>query len=168
MPPTMITHLLVTSRYVVKGVVRTGGQRMQAILGADGPNYLILENAILWELEGTKKVEVGNGLIRRDQVVFAHEYMDFASDPHRSQLEVDEERQPVALQLLEPRGWELQGNLRAVELSSSRDDGVLVLLEPSLDAPPIIGAAREARDALNGLPYIIVNRSFVHGFLGHE
>src|SRR5262249_39502809 len=133
MDVSIVNHLFVTQRFLLKGNVRTGDLRLSSFLNSLRRPWLTLENATLVEFDRPDRVAAKQFSLRLSDVLFAHEYLDLAGDPLRKSLAPSEQDfRTFLLHFRAPCRLEMLGKIRREALESGKGDEFLVSLDPQL------------------------------------
>ncbi len=165
---SLVNHLFVTARFVVKGTVRTGELRLSSWLNAQRRPWLQVEQATFADLLTGEQVAARRASLRLADVLFAHEFVALQGDPVRRRLA---EEQPADFRMAScwfraPARFELLGRVRREVLDPAAVDDFFVMREPLLRG----GDARDlpALAPCRNLSYAIVQRAQLHGFFEYE
>jgi hypothetical protein len=172
MDVSIVNHLFLTQRFLVKGNVRTGELRLSSFLNAQRRSWVAIENATIVDLEREDRVVAKQLSLRRDDVVFAHEYLDLSGDPLRKSLaqqEQDDYRM-FSLYFRAPCRFEMLGKVRRDVLESGQGDEFFVVMDPLLRGFAERDPEQHAAEVkgLKSLSYAILNRAQVHCFFQYE
>ncbi len=172
MDVSIVNHLFLTPRFLIKGNVRTGDLRLSSFLNAARRPWLALENATVVDLERPDRLAAKQFSVRLADVLLAHEYLDLSGDPLRKSLAQPEPDQfrMFSLYLRAPCRLEVLGKIRREALESGQGDDFFVVLDPLLRGFEESDPAQlppEAK-ALKNLSYAILNRAHVHCYFQYE
>jgi hypothetical protein len=168
MDVSIVNHLFLTQRFLIKGNVRTGDLRLSSFLNSVRRPWLAVENATLVDLRHPDRVLAKQATIRLADVIFAHEFLDLSGDPLRKKLAQPEQNDFRMLSLFfrAPCRLELLGRIRHDALDAGQGDDFFVVMEPLLRGFEDKDAAEV--QALKNLSYAIVNRAQVDCFFQYE
>jgi hypothetical protein len=165
---SIVNHLFLTQRFLVKGNVRTGDLRLSSFLNSVRRPWLAIENATLIDLRQPDRVFAKTTTLRLEDVVLAHEFLDLAGDPLRKSLAVQEQNEfrMLSVYFRSPCRLELLGRARHDAVDAGTGDEFFVVMEPLLRGFD----DKDATDvqALKNMNYAIVNRRQVHCFFQYE
>ncbi len=173
---SIVNHLLVTQRFLVKGTVRTGDLRLSSFLNAVRRPWLAIENVTFTELVSGEKIVARRATLRLADLLLAHEYLDLAGDPIRKRLAQADAAEGQALPRSEYRmvsAWfrapsrlEILGRIRQNVLDAATSDEFFVMQEPLLRG--VDEATANLLLPVKDLPYAIVHRAQLHGWFEYE
>lgn len=151
----------------MKGTVRTGGLRLTSFLNAARGRWLQVGDPALLDFERGAERTAGGLVLRLDDVLLAHEYLDLAGDPLRKRLAQPDDAQPRRMHACfrAPSRLEIVGRSNAGAPDPAGSDEFFVVTEPELLG--LDGGCEAAIAALRGLSYAIVNRSQLAVQLAH-
>lgn len=165
---SIVNHLFLTQRFLVKGNVRTGELRLSSFLNAVRRPLLALDNVTLIDLEKGDRIAARRMSLRLADVLLAHEFLDLAGDLQRRALAKPEsvEHRMVSLYFRAPSRLELLGRVRREVLDATPGEEFFVVMEP------LLRGFDEKADGdlvpIKNLPYAIVNRAQIHCFFEYE
>lgn len=165
---SIVNHLFLTQRFLVKGNVRTGELRLSSFLNSVRRPWLTIESATLIDLRSPDKVFTKAFTLRLADVIFAHEFLDLAGDPLRKSLAVPEKNdfRMLSLYFRAPCRLEMLGRARHESVEAATGDEFFVVMDPLLRGFD----DKDAEDvrSLKNMNYAIVNRRQVHCFFQYE
>ncbi len=165
---SIVNHLFVTPRFVVKGTVRSGELRLSSYLNAQRRPWLTIDHVTFSDFSGREKVTARRAQLRLADVLFAHEFLDLAGDPVRKKLAQTEARdyRMVSHGFRAPSRLELVGRVRRDLLDPASNDDFFVAMEPLLRG--FEGSDAAELEPIKNLSYAIVARSQLHAFFEYE
>jgi hypothetical protein len=165
---SIVNHLFLTQRFLVKGNVRTGDLRLSSFLNSVRRPWLSIENATLIDLRLPDRVFAKTTTLRLADVILAHEFLDLAGDPLRRSLAVQEQNdfRMLSIYFRAPCRLEMLGRARHDAVDAGTGDEFFVVMEPLLRGFDDKDAADV--QALKNMNYAIVNRRQVHCFFQYE
>jgi len=165
---SIVNHLFLTQRFLVKGNVRTGDLRLSSFLNSVRRPWLAIENATLIDLRQPDRVFAKTTTLRLEDVVLAHEFLDLAGDPLRKSLAVQEQNEfrMLSVYFRAPCRLELLGRARHDAVDAGTGDEFFVVMEPLLRGFDDKDSADV--QSLKNMTYAIVNRRQVHCFFQYE
>lgn len=165
---SIVNHLFVTARFVVKGTARTGDLRLSSFLNAARRPWLPIDHVTFSDLVTGEKIAARRAMLRLADVLFAHEFLDLAGDPVRKKLAQGQapDFRMVSSYFRPPSRLEMVGRVRRESLDPAGSDDFFVVVEPLLRG--IDEAQKGELEALKNLPYAIVQRSQLHGYFEYE
>jgi hypothetical protein len=168
MDVSIVNHLFLTQRFLIKGNVRTGDLRLSSFLNSVRRPWLTIDQATLIDLRHPDRVLIKQMTVRLADVIFGHEFLDLSGDPLRRSLAQQESNDFRMLSVFfrAPCRLEMLGRIRHESLESGQGDEFFVVMEPLLRGFEDKDAAEV--QALKNLPYAIVNRAQVDCFFQYE
>ena len=168
MDPAIVNHLFLTSRFLVKGRVATGGKRLTDLLEMYRRDFLAIDDITLFDVEHGDQVISGRGHLRMEDVLLAHEFLDVSSDDHlRSMFEKEDHEYVMASMYFRPPGSvEVVGRVRRSILQATRPNEFFVVQSPNVKG--LNDRSEPDFLRLQQLSYAIVNRSQVHCLFEYE
>jgi hypothetical protein len=165
---SLVNHLFVTARFVVKGTVRTGDLRLSSWLNAQRRPWIQVEQTTFADLVTGEQVAARRASLRLGDVLFAHEFVALQGDPVRRRLaeERPDDFRMASCWFRAPACFELLGRVRREALDPAAADEFFVMREPLLRG----GDARDrpVLEPCRNLSYAIVQRAQLHGFFEYE
>jgi hypothetical protein len=161
---TFVEDLLLTSSFLVKGVVEGKTQRLSRVLEHGVNPFISVRNAVKTDLQRGDTARFPQLLLNLDQLVLAHEYVDFSRDDF---YRGGGEREQVMIQALVtgPTTITLTGHASRRDLETSYENRRFMVIER-----PRIGLDPLSPDVDGGifeeLPYLILNRARITCFYG--
>lgn len=154
-------HLLLTDELLLRGNLHPLRGRLADHLRRSGGQCLTLEDVELRFLDSGDSQEFVRLHVPTERVVFAHEYVDLASDPHLRVSVVSEARIPAVVML---DSVSLNGEVSRRQLQS--DDPFILLRDPRMLTADEEATRRVA--PLRGLPWILIGRRHVQVVIEDE
>lgn len=165
---SIVNHLFLTQRFLVKGNVRTGDLRLSSFLNSVRRPWLAIEGATLIDLRNPDRIYSKAVTLRLDDVIFAHEFLDLAGDPLRKSLALPEKNgfRMLSLYFRAPCRLEMLGRARHDAVEAGPGDDFFVVMEPLLRGFDEKDPAE--LQALKNMTYAIVNRRQAHCYFQYE
>ncbi len=165
---SIVNHLFLTPRFLVKGNVRTGDLRLSAFLNSVRRPMLSVESVTFVEFEKGDRIVARSAALRLADLLLAYEVIDLSGDPLRKRLAQPDpsEFRMVSAYFRAPSPLEIVGRVRRDLLDAPPGDDFFVMMEPILR-----GLAEKISsdfEALKNLPYAIVNRAQLHCLFEYE
>jgi len=164
----IVTHLILTTRFLVKGRVNTGDRRLTTFLRSYTRPFLPMEDVTLLGLQENQRTLVRSGQLRVEDIVLAHEFLDLSGDEYQRTLAGTEESElkMVDIYLREPRGCELLGMVHPSVVESHEERGFFVVTQPELRG--LKHAGQREFEQLQSLSYVTVQRAQIHCLFCHD
>ena len=154
----IVKDILLTDCFLVKCFIDTGAWRLSDFLEKPERTYIPAANVTMIDLEEGKEVSAPEVLIRRDEIIVAHELLDFSQDRNlRNLADPKFFSQAVDLYHTGGVGIEIHGNMQPGAFEGlEREKAFFVLLDVTIhgldeEVSPTFGI-------LSSLTYAIVNR----------
>jgi hypothetical protein len=168
MDPVIVNHVFLTARFLIKGRVLTGEQRLTSFLRSYRRAFLSIEDITMFDLERSDQIVAARGQLRVEDILLAHEFLDVAGDMHSRAL-VERESQAyrmASIYFRAPTTFEVVGRVREEFLGGALQETFFVVQEPNLRGLQ----ERTERDflQLKRMPYTIVNGGQVHCIFNYE
>ena len=153
-----LKDLLFTDRYLIKGHIKTGGQRLSTFLNSTRKRFLEMEEATLIKHDGGERIHAELVSVRLNDILFAYE-MEEAGDEGLRNLGVQAKAElEITIYLSADMPLQMSGMVRTRAMNSDalRKHDFVVMLNPILRG----FAAKPAPEyaLLKNVPYLIVNR----------
>jgi hypothetical protein len=152
-----LKDLLFTDKYLIKGHVKTGGQRLSTFLNNTRKRFLEMEEATLTKHDGSDRISSESVLVKISDVLFAHEMEETGDEVLRNLGVRDRDELLVHFHLSSDASMQISGMVRQRTLDSDifRKHDFIVMMRPALKG----FAANPAPefDLLNKASYLIVN-----------
>jgi hypothetical protein len=159
--PGIVNHLFLTTQYLVKGEIKSGGKRLSDFLQHFGRPFVPVHNATLYRLDSADQIVTTAAWLRLSDVILAYEFLDLAGDTYRRTIgeHSDQEFQMAGIQARLLPQLEVVGKVRAEALRNPETDGFFIMRNPV-----VRGIHRDGTDFdhLGRLPYAIVHWAQVH------
>jgi hypothetical protein len=164
---TIVSDLLLTDCFLIKGNVENKYARLSQVLDEHRRYFLRVRDATLIDLKSLDRIRTPLVHVNLDEVLFGHEYIDEAGDEHRRLMSTQPELHRVRMFYTGNLNVELSGYVRpgAYEADDHVSRRFLVMRKPS-----VRGFDHRGDQELKGLlslPYLIVNKlrlSYVYDF----
>ncbi len=162
-----VKDVLVTDRYMVKCLINTGERRLTDFLSLFKRDFIPVNNVTMIDLRNGTTFSSHRAMVRKEDIVVAHELLDLASDASLRNLQSQEvwthqvDMYHTGMTDLEISGLVRPGSLDRSDggvgffvIRDARMQGVNVSLNPELKI-------------LASLPYLIVNRKQISLVMTH-
>jgi len=161
---TFVEDLLLTSAFLVKGVVEGKTQRLSRVLEHGVNPFLSVRNALKIDLQRGDRARFPQLLVGMDQLVLAHEYVDFSRDDfYRSGG--DRDQAMIQALVTGPVALTLTGYAARRDLETSFENRHFMVMErPRIELNP--PCPEVSGEILADLPYVIINRARISCFYG--
>jgi len=153
-----LKDLLFTDRYLIKGHVPTGRQRLSTFLNSNRKRFLEAEEAFLIQHDAGDRIQTGLAMVRINDILFAYEMEESGDEGLRTLGGQDKAAVAVHLHLESEIRISLTGLVRKRALNSDavRRNDFMVLVNPRFQE--ILPQAGPEYALLQSAPYLIVNR----------
>lgn len=153
-----LKDLLFTDKHLIKGHVKTGGQRLSTFLNNNRKRLLEVEEAALITHHGGNRAQSSLLMARINDILFAYEMEESGDEGLRNLGGRDKAELAVQIHLASDAPLLLTGLVRkrALDSDATRRHDFLVLMKPSLKGFTAPAAPEYA--LIKGAPYLIVNR----------
>lgn len=149
--------VFLADRFFVKGNVHPINGRLSNFLDHNKRQFVLVQNAIIIDLEDASKVPVPSVLLNTDEILFAHELIESGGDVFRKHHSPDFDLDYVKMILKGPQGVTLRGKIRPEVLNNDTfNHRFIVLTQPRMD--DLHEALQGEIDLLGSLNYLIVNK----------
>ena len=116
--PTLVTDLLLTDAFLIKGAVDPKKKRLSTCLDELRGQFVTVRDATLIDVRSRNVIQTPKILVNVDRVVLAHEFLDTASDTFQKNLSQDRELAPIRVFHVGSLNFEVAGR-RAPGATSS-------------------------------------------------
>jgi hypothetical protein len=153
-----VKDLLFTDKYLIKGHVNTGGQRLSTFLNNTRKRFLEMEEAIFIRHDGGDRIQTEWALVHVNEVLFAHEMEQTGDEGLRNLAARDRAEIAVTIHLRWDAPMHLSGMVhkRAMHSDALHHHDFVVMINPILQGFTVKPAPEYA--LLQNVPYLIVNR----------
>ena len=168
MEMAIVNHFFLTPKYLIKGRVPTGGQRLTDMLRNYQRPFVLVEDITLFDLNSGTQVLADRGQLRVDDILLAHEFLDVSRDDYmRSLSDQDEPTYTMAcIEFRAPSTLELVGKVRQDVMEGLGSGRFFVVQDPNMRG---LGKRPEPDfERLRKLSYVIVQWSQVHCVLEYD
>ena len=155
----IVEDLFLTDAFLIKGRIANKYHRLTKVLEDAERTFLLIEDATMVSLRGPEVIRTPSVLVNRQEIIFAHELVDTASDDSLRRLAANDK--PVRIRAFYSGAiqFELGGKVepQAYEPAHGGRKWYFIMQEPR-----IRGLNLEANDELKilrSLPYVIVRKS---------
>ncbi len=165
--PTIVTDLLVTDAFLIKGVVEPKPKRLAAFLDEYTSRFVSVRDAKLIDLRNRNTIQTPRILVNLDRIVLAHEFVDAAGDLHQQSLARDRNLVSIRAFHVGSVNFEIAGDARPGSYDATFPSKKYFIIE----RPKIRGIEfQEGHDELSilrSLDYLIVSKarlSYIYDF----
>lgn len=154
----IIKDLILTDCFLIKGFIETGGMRLSDYLDNLKRSYIPVQSVTMVDLEQGRAVSAHEALVRREEIIVAHEFLDVSGDRNMRNL-MDERAfsQTVDLYHTGGIGIEVSGRMRSGAYEAmDKEKNFFVILEARIRG--LDTSINPELKLLDTLPYAIVNR----------
>ncbi len=153
-----LKDLLFTDKFLLKGHVKTGGQRLSGFLNNNRKRFLEMEEAALIRHAGGDRIQSALVMVRINDILFAYEMEESGDEGLRNLGGRDKAELAVQIHLISDTPLHLTGLVRrrALDSDAMRKHDFMVLMNPSLKGFASQPAPEYA--LIQNTPYLIVNR----------
>ena len=153
-----LKDLLFTDKYLIKGHVHTGSQRLSTFLNNTRKHFLEMEEATLIKHDGGDRTQAEWMLVRVNDILFAYEMEETGDEALRNLAAPDRAEIAVTVHLKYDPPMQLSGLVRsrAIDSDTPGNHDFFVMVKPMLQGFPAKAAPEYA--VLRDIPYLIVNR----------
>lgn len=165
---TIVSDLLLTDCFLIKGRIENKYMRLSQMLDEHRKYFLKVRDATLVDLGTRDRIQTPLLHVNIEEVLLAHELVDGAGDPMRSRLAQDGEKwQKVRVFYTGGLNVELAGEIRpgSYEVTDRAARRYFVMTNPKLRGMDFSGDAD--LELLGKMPYAILNKarvSYVYDF----
>ena len=157
--PPIVEDLFLTEAFLIKGRIAHKYQRLNKMLESTERAFITIEDATMVALRGTQVIRTPRVQINRDEIIFAHELFNTASDETLRRWGDDEK--PIRIRAFYSGGVqiELAGQIEpgAYEPAHNAGRDYFVMKSPSIRGLPT--QENEELKVLESLEYCIVRKS---------
>jgi hypothetical protein len=153
-----LKDLLFTDRFLIKGHVNTGGQRLSTFLNNTRKRFVEMEEVTLIRHDGGERIPTPWMLVRVDDILLAHEIEEAGDEGLRVLAEREENKIAVTAYFNSNASLQLSGKVRKHAMNSDalRHSNFIVVVEPKLRG--LTFKADREYAMLENLSYAIVNK----------
>lgn len=153
-----LKDILLTDRYLVRGHVHTGGQRLSTFLNSHRKSFLEAEEAALIQHDSGDRVQTGLLMVRISDILFAYEMEESGDEGLKALGGRDRAAVAVHIHLDSKGGPSLRGLVRKHALNSDagRRHDFIILENPRFQE--FLPGAEPEYALIQSAPYLIVNR----------
>jgi len=164
---TLVSDLLLTDAFLIKGTVEDKYTRLSQVLDEHRKFFLRVRDATLIDLKTREQIQTPLLHVNVDEILLAHELLDESGDQHLRALSQDEELHKVRVFYTGEQNLEVSGMVRpgCYEATDRDTRRFFVVRNPELRGLKIDGD--EDLGVLNGLSYAILNKprlSYLYDF----
>ncbi len=154
----MVEDLFLTDSFLIKGRIARKYHRLTKVLEDAERTFLQIEDATMLSLRGPEVIRTPSVLVNREEIIFAHELIDTASDDSLRRLAANDK--PVRIRAFYNGAIqiELAGKIEAQAYEPTHGGRRWYFV---MEEPKIRGLNLEANaelDILKALPYVIVRK----------
>lgn len=168
--PTIVTDLILTDAFLIKGSVDAKKKRLSDHLDGFRQNFISVRDAVLVDVRSRNVIKTPRILVNMERIVLAHEFLD-AGDFYLKKIADQQGRPRVPIRAFHVGSvnFEIAGEVRPGSYEMNDQNKRFFIVEE----PKIRGIETQGDDdelmILNRLPYVIVakNRlSYIYDFNG--
>ncbi len=164
---TIVSDLLLTDAFLIKGNVENKYTRLSQILDEHRKFFLKVRDATLIDLKTCERIQTPLLHVNVDEILLAHELLDEAGDRHLKQMTDDSDLHRVRVFYTGNLNVEIAGHVRpgAYEADDQISRRFFVLRKPSIRGFKDRGD--QDLKLLNNLSYAILNKarlSYIYDF----
>lgn len=164
---TIVSDLLLTECFLIKGNVENKYTRLSQVLDEHRKYFLRVRDATLVDVKSCQRIQTPLLHVNIDEIILAHEYLDEAGDEYARMLATDHELHRVRVFYTGGLNIELAGYLRpgAYEADDHITRRFCILRKPVLRG--LDDRGDEDLKSLSRLPYFILNKlrlSYIYDF----
>ncbi|HKE00858.1 MAG TPA: hypothetical protein VKE69_07610 [Planctomycetota bacterium] len=167
MEQTLVTDLLVTDAFLIKGSVEPKPKRFFNLLDEWRSRFITVRDATLIDLRNRNTIRTPRILVNMERIVLAHEFIDTASDRTARALAQDRKLVSIRAFHVGAVNFELAGQVRPGSYEPSEAAKRFFVMErPSIRGIDVQGREDELA-LLTQLDYVIVARdrlSYIYDF----
>jgi hypothetical protein len=153
-----LKDFLFTDRYLLKGHIKTGEQRLSTFLNNTRKRFLEMEEPTLTPHDGLDCVKTEFAMVRIDEILFAYEMEETGDEAMRNLGGRHTAELQIHVYLGSNQPLHLIGKVRkrAIESEALRKHDFIVVMSPVLKG--FLGKLSPEYAFLKDAPYLIVNR----------
>jgi hypothetical protein len=168
MSTTLVTDLLLTDAFLIKGVVDQKNRRLSDHLDEFKLNFISIRDARLIDIRSRNVIKTPRILVNMERIVLAHEFLDTGGDLYLKHLaeKHGRVRVPIRAFYVGPLNFEIAGEVRPGCYDVNNQNKRFFIVEE----PKIRGIEFKQDDelaVLSRLPYLIVAKdrlSYIYDF----
>lgn len=165
--PTLVTDLLLTDAFLIKGLVDPKTKRLSSHLDELRNHFVSVRDATLVDVRSRNVIHTPRILINVDRIVLAHEFLDTASDTYHKNLSQNRELIPIRVFHVGAVNFEVGGEARPGSYEvNDPTKRFFVIEKPKIRGIDIRGENDELAVLLR-LDYVIVSKtrlSYIYDF----
>ena len=166
---TIVSDLLLTDAFLIKGQVENKYTRLSQLLDEYRKYFVCVREATLIDLNSRDRINTPLLHVNVDEILFAHELIETAGDPHAARLAKESQVQRVRAFYTGNLNVEIAGEVRpgSYEATDRSTRRFFVMHNPEVRGMKLKGD--RDLELLNGLPYAILNKtrlSYIYDFNG--
>jgi hypothetical protein len=164
---TLVSDLLLTDSFLIKGVVEDKYTRLSQVLDEHRKFFLKVRDATLIDLKTRERIQTPLLHVNVDEILLAHEILDESGDQYLRALSKDDELHKVRVFYTGAQNFEVAGMVRpgCYEATDRTTRRFFVVREPVMRGLKTEGD--EDLGLLEGLSYAILNKprlSYLYDF----
>lgn len=167
MTQTLVTDLVVTDAFLIKGMVEPKPKRLSNFLDECRTNFISVRDAVLVDLVNRNTIRTPRVLVNVDRIVLAHEFIDASSDTTQRALAARRELVSIRAFHVGSVSFEVSGQVRPGSYEvTDVTKRFFVLEQPKVRGIEIQGEDDELA-ILEHLEYVIVAKhrlSYIYDF----
>lgn len=165
--PTIVTDMLLTDAFLIKGVVEPKTKRLSNHLDELRNHFVSVRDATLIDVKSRNVIQTPRILINVERVVLAHEFLDTASDAYHKNLSQNRHLIPIRVFHVGAVNFEVSGDARPNSYEVNDPTKRFFVIErPKIRGIEIRGEKDEL-SVLTRLDYVIVSKarlSYIYDF----
>jgi hypothetical protein len=157
--PTLVTDILLTDAFLIKGVVDPKTKRLSSHLDELRNHFVSVRDASLIDVRSRNVIQTPRILVNVERIVLAHEFLDTASDLFHKNLSANRRLTPIRVFHVGAVNFEVAGEARPGSYEVNDPTKRFFVIErPKIRGIDIRGEDDELA-VLARLDYVIVSKS---------
>jgi hypothetical protein len=164
---TLVTDLVVTDAFLIKGVVGPKPRRLSTLLDESRNHFLSIRDATLVDLRDRNTIRTPRILVNLDRVVLAHEFVDAAGDNYLRSLSHDRELVTIRAFHVGAVNFEIAGQVRRASYEANDANRRFFVVERPTFRGIEFRSDNDELSVLKRLDYVIVAKqrlSYIYDF----
>jgi len=157
--PVIVEDLFLTESFLIKGRLAHKHQRLTKVLEDTERTFLTIEDATMISLRGKEVIQTPSVMVNREEVIFAHELVDIASDSRMRQLAEQQPRTKIRAFYSGAVQLELSGMVSPRSYEPTQGAGRWYFIMQDVRLRGLDVAGNEHLQSLRSLSYAIVRKS---------
>lgn len=165
--PTIVTDLLLTDAFLIKGVIEQKQKRLSTHLDETRSQFVSVRDATLVDVRSRNAIQTPRILVNVERIVLAHEFLDTASDLYQKNLSQNRDLVPIRVFHVGALNFEIAGETRPGSYEIHNPTKRFFVIE----RPRLRGVEWRGEDdelsILDRLDYVIVSKarlSYIYDF----